>query len=264
MSESGAAFTEKMRALAAYARNPALAPMPSGLAPQRVRLYRTLYLNNLNELLANTLNLTHGHTPPSVWQHWVESFFDQYPHSTPYFMEIAGEFVQFLASDRVRAPDESDYLHELAHFEWACLAVSVDVTADPEPAFVAAAACASSAVAVSWLDGVPVMLGATAVLVYSHPVHEIENIRHPQTTFLLIYRDADDHPQCVALAPLAAQLLDAIKQNQQTTGRELIRQLAEATAQPLTAAFTETALNCMNDMRLRGILLGYRCKNETS
>lgn len=248
MSEEVPAFQIQQQLLSAYVRSINSAPPPAGMDADRAQLYRNLYFNNINELLSNTLPVTCHDTPERVWRTLVRQFYGLFPHTTPYFMDIAGEFVQFLAGDRAVEIGEPAYLVELAHYEWIELALSVDNTTLPEDWFSECDVLATT----------PRLLPASAIVAYTYPVHRMTAEMTLLPTFLLMYRDSDDAVQCVELAPAAAQLLEAVKENNDLTGEALIQQIAEqlCCCEP---DFIQSARSCLQQMCMRGALVGTPC-----
>lgn len=295
MTEGTAAFQRQMLQLASFARSPDRASLPEGLAPERAQIYRQLFLNNIAELLASTLPVTRAQVPEPVWRHWVSSFYSQYPHSTPYFMEIAGEFVEYLNGEREGHDDELPAWRELAHYEWVQLAISVDAGNVDTGSFDAvemgfdaardADACAAIANTPStmsnppaamanppaamanphtanagpwcppdWGAVVPVLSPVSAVLAYEYPVHEVANLHAPVTTLILVYRDNADQVQRMLLSPLAAQLLDAIRNNEGSLTHAVLERVAECSGQPVSAELQGWALQLLDELALRGVL----------
>lgn len=239
-------FQKKQKAFAEYLRNPDRAPMPTDMNPDRAQLYKNLYFNNIEELLSRTLPLTREHLDEKTWHAIVREFFGSYPHVTPYFMDIAGEFVQFLSGPRDVHPSEPAYVLELAHYEWVELALSVDNTPEPEEIDPAK----------SLLDGIPILVPASAVLAYEYPVHRLTPSSPPEPTFLLLYRDSADEMQFVELAPAAAQLLESAKNNSELSGEALIRQVAITFGQSEDESFLAAARQSLQDMHDRGVIPG--------
>lgn len=256
-----AAFQRQMLQLASFARSSGQAPLPEGLAPDRAMIYRQLFLNNIGELLTSTLPLTRAQVSDPVWRHWVSSFYSQYPHSTPYFMEIAGEFVEFLNSERETHEAELPAWAELAHYEWVQLAISVDADAAATSTnalsnLLAHAANGEPSCPADWLSVVPVLSPVSAILAYEYPVHEVTNLHAPAPTLILVYRDNGDRVQRMLLSPMAAQLLDAIQNNEGLDTGTLLESIGQCHGQPLTAEYRGWALQFMYDLALRGVLWG--------
>jgi hypothetical protein len=92
-----------------------------------------------NELLFNnicgfSMPASRSAGPSSAKQRWrrlCRTFYRDWPLHTPWFREIPREFVRYLAEADIRQPLPA-WLAELAHYEWAELAV--DVMDCPMPA----------------------------------------------------------------------------------------------------------------------------------
>jgi hypothetical protein len=59
------------------------------------------------------------------WRRLNRTFYRDWPLHTPWFREIPREFVRYLAEARHHASLCPAWLAELAHYEWAELAVDV-------------------------------------------------------------------------------------------------------------------------------------------
>src|SRR5690606_20077820 len=107
-------------AFAAHIRHPEGHPPPAGIDPDRMRVYRELFFNNVARLLAGNfpvIRRIHGER----WQALVRDFYRGHGCRTPLFPEIPREFLRWLAAGQGRQP----WLAELAHYEWVELALQV-------------------------------------------------------------------------------------------------------------------------------------------
>ena len=248
-------FREKQYAFAAHIRDPDGKPAPSGIEDRRMAIYRELFFNNLFKLLGSTFPVLRKLYGADGFRHLVRSFMAGYRARTPYFLEIPKEFIAFLQTAYEARDSDPPFLVELAHYEWAELALSVsdaENPADVDPAG-------------DLLAGVPVKSVLAWSLNYRFPVHRIDESFRPdepgeQPTFLVVYRRPDDDELgFMELNPVTARLLELVDANESgRSGRELLADLAEEISYPDPAALVEHGGGAMREMRDAGILLGVR------
>jgi hypothetical protein len=109
---------------------------------------------------------------------------------------------------------DAEFLLELAHYEWAELALSLD------EASIDAVACDADG---DPLSGVPMMSPLACVLAYRFPVHRISPDYRPSTppsepTLLLLVRGRDDAVRFHEINALSAMLVERLQQNTQASG----------------------------------------------
>lgn len=194
------AFTEHLR-------NPDNVPVPAGLDKRRMRVYSELIFNNVSALLSDFFPVIKSLLPAPAWDAMVRDFFISHQSETPYFMELSGEFVEYLAGSQLTS-QLPGFLIELAHYEWIELALFTLDEELPE-APVAAIDLANSPLTLTSL---------AAPLAYRYPVHQISPDFQPgsageQPTYLLVTRNSEDAIRFFELQPLSYELLNAIEQN---------------------------------------------------
>ena len=113
-------------------RNPAAVPAPAGLEDRRVGIYRELLFNNISGLLAGNFPVIRRLLDEREWQALVRSFYVEHGAHTPLFHELGSEFVRFLGDHPEHWQAARPFLHELAHYEWAELAVDVTDVRPPD------------------------------------------------------------------------------------------------------------------------------------
>lgn len=247
-------FIQKQVEFAAYIRDPDNNPAPEGIEDRRLAVYRELFFNNLLKLLSGTFPVLKTLHDPVRWRAMVRDFMVSHRAQTPYFLKIPEEFLAFLQNEYEAQADDFPFLLELAHYEWAELAMSVsedsneDLDVNPEG---------------DLLEGVPVKSRLAALFAYSFPVHRISKDYVPtepgeQATFLVIYRRDDDELGFMELNPVTAQLLASIDNNRDATGRELLTQLAADVGYDDIDAMLAHGKAAMEEMREHEILLGTR------
>lgn len=247
-------FRDKQYAFAAHIRDPEHVPAPAAVEDRRMAIYRELFFNNLYKLLGSTFPVLRKLYGPDGWRRLVRAFMAGHHAKTPYFLEISKEFVDFLQQGYQAVDDDKAFLVELAHYEWAELALSVsdaendtDVDADGD-----------------LLEGAPVKSELAWLLSYRFPVHRIDASYQPdaapdQPTFLVVFRRADDELGFMELNPVTARLLELVQDNpEQQSGRALLETLATELNYPDPAALVRHGADALREMRDKSILLGTR------
>lgn len=248
-------FQKKQYAFAAHIRDPDHAPAPAGVEDRRMRIYRDLFFNNLRNLLGGMFPVIRKIVSDDKWAQLVRLFMRRHRADTPYFLQLPREFLDFLQNEYEPQEDDFPFLLELAHYEYAEIALSIseDVNdlggVDPAADLVA---------------NVPVKSALTRVFAYSYPVHRISPDYLPlepaeQPVFLALYRGEDDKVRFLELNPVTAGLLEAIEHNDtRQTGEQLLRVLAEQINYPDADALVKHGAEALEEMRQLEILTGAR------
>lgn len=124
MAETGD-FQATQFAFAAHIRDPVHQPAPADVEDRRMAIYRELFFNNISSFLAGTLPVLHQLLPEAQWQEMMRDFLVRHRCHSPYFLDIPREFLTYLEHSRGTQPGDPPFLYELAHYEWAELALSV-------------------------------------------------------------------------------------------------------------------------------------------
>ena len=127
-------------ALAAHIRDPDRVEPPAGVEERRLKIYRELFFNNVESLLAGNFPVLRRVYGDDGWRTLVRAFYRDHDCHTPLFTELAREFLRYLderaAGEAGR--DDPPWLRELAHYEWVELALQIsearldDIAFDPD------------------------------------------------------------------------------------------------------------------------------------
>lgn len=242
-----AELADGQRAFTAWLRDPQ-GPPPPGWDPRRAGVYRDLVFNNLRELLSGTFPVIVAVLGPEGWQALVRAFLRDHACTTPLFPEIAREFVRFLDACE---PLPRPFLRELAHYEWAELALQI-TQADAPPA-------ARVVDAGAMLDGVLALSPLAWRLAYAWPVHRIGPDHQPdvapaQPTLLLLRREPDGQVRFSELAPLAWRLLDRIGATSGATGRAHLDAIAAEAGHADADAWLDAATPLLLQLHALGVV----------
>ena len=248
---------DPQRALADYIRDPAHAPPPEGIEPRRLKVYRELFFNNIESMLAGNFPVIRriwSDPEPERWTGLVRDFYREHPSRTPLFPELAREFLRYLEHRAGAGRGDPPWLVELAHYEWVELALQIsesradDVPFDPDG---------------DLLDGAPLVSPLAWPLAYAWPVHRIGPgylPDHPPdaATCLLLQRDAQGKVGFQQLSPLAFRLLQRLDQQPNLDGRSQLRALAgEADVAP-DQTFLDDGERMLRQFHEAGVILGIR------
>ena len=239
----------QLMGFAAHLRDPERNAAPEGIEDRRMAVYRDLFFNSLEGLLAGNFPVIRKTLGEEAWRALVRRFYGEHRCTTPLFTEIAREFVDWLVTDPSGGPD---WLHELAQHEWVELALAIsDAPVPPHDADG------------DVVHGVPVMSPFAWPLMYRWPVHRIGPDHVPAEppdtlTLLLARRDAAGDIRFAELSPVACRLLIAIDDNAAgRTGRELLQTLmARMTSVDDPDRFLADGTALLRRLHTEGTLLG--------
>ena len=246
-------FQDTQYAFAAHIRDPENTLAPPGIEDRRMAIYRSLFFNNLYNLLGTFFPVLRKISSDEQWRHLIREFMKIHRAKTPYFLELPQEFLDFLQNEYQPLDDDYPFLTELAHYEFVELALRVSPNendlagVDPNG---------------DLLTGVPVKSVLSWAFAYHFPVHRISKDFLPtdpteQPTYLAVYRGSDDKVRFLEMNPVTAALLDAIENNQAAlSGDEILRQLATKIHYPNVDALISHGVDTFLEMRKLEILTG--------
>jgi len=246
MSVALPAFQAFQYAFARHIRDPRRAPRPAGVPARRMGIYNELLFNHFSGFLDTCFPVCRALLGPQRWQRLVRGCFRDWQCTTPWFREIPREFIDYLVSDLQTRP-LPPWFAELAHYEWAELAVDVmevePLAADPAGDLMACT---------------PLLNPTLMNLAYQWPVHRIGpdyRPRKPQPSYLLVFRDSDDVVQFSATNPATARLL-ALLHDGSRSGAQACRQLAEEMQHPQPEIILHHGRQILADLQAQGVILG--------
>lgn len=220
---------------------------PTGVSARGAGLYRELLRNKLEGFLLACFPVTKDILGERRWSGLVDGFFRDARCQSPYFRDIPRDFVDWLSTrPRARLPA---WLPELAHYEWAELAVDVmeaaetpcDAAGDP-------------------MHGIPVLAPALLNLSYAWPVHRIGTAwrpRRPRPTCLLVYRQADDAVAFVEVTALSARVVARLQEGGHR-GRDAVLAVAREIGHAETASLLAHGGALLAELRTLGVIRGTR------
>lgn len=240
------------RTLAAHIRDPGHAPPPEGIEPRRLQVYRDLFFNNVQSMLAGNFPVIRRILDDAAWSTLLRDFFREHPARTPLFTELPREFLHYLDTRAEAGRADPAWLRELAHYEWVELALQLhetrpaDVAHDPGG---------------DLLGGRPQLSPLAWPLAYQWPVHQLGPDYLPdappaQPTLLLLLRRDDGTIDFQALSPLTYRLLERLEAHPDLTGLQQLQALATEAAAPDVDSFVRDGATMLAQLRSDGILIG--------
>ncbi len=235
-----------------FVRDPDNNPAPSDVKPERMAMYRTLVYNNIESFLAGNFPVIRKISSDENWHAMVQDFIVRHHALTPYFAEIAEEFLAYLEIERPiseRSADDFPFLLELAHYEWVELALAVATEA----------AEVTPHVPGNLLDSNISLSPLAWLLLYRFPVQQIGPEFLPtappdQPTTLVAYRDPADEVKFMAVNPLTYRLLEIIQEQGTVSVSACLTQVAEESEHPNPEAIRAGGLQTLAEMAQKSIV----------
>ncbi|MBQ4814100.1 putative DNA-binding domain-containing protein [Pseudoalteromonas luteoviolacea] len=215
-------FAQVQANFVAHIKDPDNVPSPTGIEDRRMKIYRELFFNNIENFVASAFPVLKSLYLPEDWQKLVRQFFIEHDCKSPYFLEISQEFLSYLELSYTKKPHDPSFMYELAHYEWVELDVSICERSESE----------STRQSPLALD-TALFLSSTARCVhYDYPVHQIKPDFQPTNPdggpyCFIVYRDFDEETQFISVNPLTTMLLDAITQTPGICITELSHSISE-------------------------------------
>ncbi len=101
-------FKEKQYAFAAHIRDPDHVAAPEGIESRRMAIYRSLFFNNLYNLLATFFPVLRKIHSDAQWRRFIRGFMQHHQAETPYFLRatagVPGVSAERIRSSRRRLP----------------------------------------------------------------------------------------------------------------------------------------------------------------
>ncbi|KAF1718699.1 DUF2063 domain-containing protein [Pseudoxanthomonas yeongjuensis] len=248
---------EQQFQMAAHLRDPGVNPPPPGIEDRRLAIYRELFFNNIEGLLAGNFPVIRKTLGEQCWRKLVRGFYAHHRSHTPLFAEIGREFIRFLQERAQAGTDDPPWLAEMAHYEWVELGLQIND--DEVPAHQADGVL---------LAGIPVLSPTAWALAYTWPVPHIGPDYQPTTppeapTLVLVRRDRQYEIRFAEISPLVYRLIEILRGGE-LSGRQALEQLAReaGVADPGSGpgqalpAFIEQGAAMLQRMHEEGTILG--------
>ena len=245
-------FQLEQYAFAAHIRDPENNPAPEGIEDRRMAIYRSLFFNNVSQLLSRTFPVLFKILGAERWQELIRDYFSTHESHTPLFLEMPREFLQYLEDERGAVEEDPAFLYELAHYEWVELVLSIDErevpleNIDPDG---------------DLLQERPEVSPLVWSLQYRFPVHTLSPENQPTEppeapTFLVVYRDREDNIGFLEINAVTARLIELLVDDENPSGQAALEKIATEIDHPRPATVVEGGLQIMEELRNRQIILG--------
>ena len=250
------AFQRVQYQFAAHLRDPRKL-VPRGIEPRRMKVYAELFYNNVEGFLASAFPVLRRITADTQWQALVRDFYSRHRSHEPLFQHIAREFLDYLEHERRKVRSDWPFLRELAHYEWAELALALS-TLELTPALADAKG--------DLLQGVPMLSPLAWPLSYSFAVHRIAPEFLPrapeaQPVHLVVYRNRQDEVKFMEANAVTARLLQLMAKRR-SSGRALLARIARELKHPQPELVIRQGAAILQELAARDIVLGTQRKRR--
>lgn len=252
MAEARPDFQNVQYEFTAHLRDPDNTPAPSEIEDRRLEIYRGLLYRNVQGFIANGFPVLRKLYEDEPWHAMIRDFFSKHQSHSPYFKDIAKEFIDYLSEERELQLEDPPFLLELADYERLETTLTiVDAKID-------------------WnginrdgdlMNAAPVLSPTMQLNRYAYPVQKIKPDFQPQTppeqvTFLLVYRDQADKVGFMEVNPMTARLIDLINEHPEQTGEEILKILAQEIPSVREDVILHGGHTTLTQLREKDIILG--------
>ncbi len=243
-------FQKKQYEFSAFIRNPQKNPAPNDVEPRRMAVYRELFFNNVEGFLSNTFPVLKSLLQKEHWLDLVQDYFSKNRSDSPYFSSIPEHFIDYLTTDRAENADDLPFMRELAHYEWIEMVLDLAEGEAHRPNSISTDKLLSSVVRVSDL---------AYPLAYHFPVHKISPEYQPDTcpespTYLVVYRDHDDHVKFMVINAVTYALIEIIDNNPEQDCQMHLQQIVNLLSHPQPEQAFEHGVTILQGLIDRGVL----------
>ena len=201
-----------------HLRDPERNAPPDGMEDRRVGIYRELVFANMESFMSSNFPVIRQLYDDDAWNAIARDFLRTHQCHTPLFPEFGREFMRYIEARVQRGENDPPFLLELAHYEWAELALSLDEQSIDDVAHDAHG---------DPMSGIPVISPLACVLGYRFAVQHIgPDFRPteipPEPTLLLLVRGRDDDVRFFEIDALTAVLIERLQQNEDRTGAQCL------------------------------------------
>jgi len=245
-------FKKHQYEFTAHIRNPNTNKMPDGIEDRRMKIYRELLYNNIEDFIASGFPVIRKIYDDVNWHNMIRDFFANHQSKSPYFLEIAQEFLNYLEYEREPQQGDPAGLLELAHYEWVEMALHVsDENIDMENIDANG----------DLLTQRPVFSPLAWPLHYQFPVHKMGPEYLPdetpqQPTYLVVYRNRNDEVRFLEINPVTARLIGLLQDDVNYTGNDAIEHIIKELNHPNPEVVKQGGIAALQELQQYGIILG--------
>ena len=247
-------FKQVQRQLANHLRDPKHYPPPEGLEDRRLDIYRQLFFKNILGFISRGFPVLKSLYEEDDWNTLVRAFYAHHQCHSPYFVDIAQEFLLYLENEHTLRQCDPPYLYELAHYEH----IKVEVTFAENIGDLSTVDANGNL-----MEGRPVLSPLARWHDYQWPVHRISPDYRPvecgsEIYQLAVCRDSDHKVHYMLLNAMTVLLLDYLSEHFGTSGRDAVIAVAKQHCPNDLGAALENAPQVFHDFRQKGIVLGVK------
>ena len=247
-------FQQIQYEFAAHLRRPDKNPAPKEVSDDRMEVYRQLFFKNVEGFIASSFPVLKQVVSEEHWLAMVRDFFHRHQCHSPYFLQISQEFLVYLTQERGQVAGDPVFMLELAHYEWAELALDI---AEVEPGELESLDAEGDL-----LTGVPVLSSLAWSLSYNYPVHRIREDYQPNqsegVTYLMVYRNQDDEVKFLETNSGTHLLFTILKENPEKSGTDILQMVVDRLQHPNPDVVIQMGMKTLEELKARGIILGVR------
>ena len=241
-------------AFARYLRDPDRAPLPEGIDPDRLAVYRDAVFLAQRGLVSDNFPSIRKLYDDAAWDALVRAYLVEHRCQSPNFIDVPGEFLAYLERRANDGRGDPPFLVEMAEFELLETEIGADLRRhdlsgiEPEG---------------DLLAGAPAVNPILRLVVYSYPVHAITPDYQPteppaEQTFIAAFRTTANRYRYLDLNPLTAALLQMLVEDAaRRSGRDVLEALAAAHGLDRRNTVTHGG-QMLERMREAGAILGSR------
>ena len=253
-------FFQSQHAFTEFIRCPTLERRPSALEERRLKIYQDLFYNNIKNFIGNgfpVIKKIYCAESEAPWLALVRDFFQFHSSDTPYFYNIACEFVSYIENERQNDQDPR-FMPELAHYEWLEARVQTAEGASIDQLDVALVSddelpkidALNSRVQLS-----PVAYAKT----FQYPVHQIGPTFQPSSPLetpihLVVFRKPNYKVGFLELNAASAGVFEALQQESTSTVSAL---LGDAFVQSASATVLSHLRDLLLSWQQQGLIWGF-------
>ena len=247
-------FKQVQKAFISHIRQPDTNPAPADIEDRRMKIYRDLFYNNVENFMSNTYPVLCEILGEQRWHALVRDYFANHKAHTPLFPEMPREFLVYLEDERQPQKDDLPFMVELAHYEWVELALSISELTDDMSKISAQA---------DFLNETPVLSNLAWLLNYQFPVHQIsvefqpENALEQPTHIVASRLLEEEQINFTEVNPVIARLLQLISENSShLTGKALLTQIATELGNPDIDSIINFGIQTLEELHNKNIIIG--------
>jgi len=247
-------FQQVQRQLADHLRDPQHHAPPAGLEDRRLNVYRELFFKNILGFIARGFPVLCSLYESDDWRALVRAFYARHRCHSPYFTDIAKEFLLYLEHEHTPQRCDPPYLYELAHYEQVELAVGIAEDTAQHAAIDRRG---------DWMAGQPLLSATAQWHSYRWPVHRIGPDYRPRESSgegytIAVCRDRQNTVRYMLLNTMTARLLDYLRAHPSCSGGDAIDAVARRHCPQNLSQARQQGAQLFDRLQQKGIVLGVR------